>query len=479
LTIPLKTLSFDRIEIFKTMDILRKFEETIEKWDMLKKGDRVMVACSGGPDSTVLLYLLNQIRKKYNLKLVVAHINHKLRGKESDADEKFVRRLAGKLSIDYYSKSFDVKKIAKKEKLSIEECARKIRYDYLNELAYRIKATKIALGHNANDQAETVLMRLIRGSGGLGLSGIPAVSGKMIRPLLEIKREEIEQFLERNKVGFRIDSSNLRKDYFRNRVRLELLPLLKKSYNPKIVDALYRTASILSAQEKFLKEETFKVFNKIVEREDKKISLDLDKLFNYDIYFRRELVRLAINQMRGGVFKSNFEIVERVLDLSRRKKTGRRVFLNKSLLAEISSNYLNLYQVEKKKKSLPIVFPGIKRSKRFGLNMDSEIILRKNWKEKTYTDDQMVAFLDWGKLKLPFILRNPESGDKFKPLGMKGTKSLKDFLTDLKVPRYEKEKTLVLTSNGKIVWVLGYRITDEFKITKDTKKILKIKAEKS
>ncbi len=153
--------------------------------------------------------------------------------------------------------------------------------------------------------------------------------------------------------------------------------------------------------------------------------------------------------------------------------------MNKNLLAEISSNYLNIYQVEKKKKSLPIVFPGIKRSKRFGLNMDSEIILRKNWKEKTYTDDQMVAFLDWGKLKSPFSLRNPESGDKFKPLGMKGTKSLKDFLTDLKVPRYEKERALVLTSKGKIVWVLGYRIADEFKITKDTKKILKIKAEKS
>ncbi|MCJ7496695.1 MAG: tRNA lysidine(34) synthetase TilS [candidate division Zixibacteria bacterium] len=461
------------------MKILRKFEETLSKWNMLKKGDKVIVACSGGPDSTTLLYLLNQLKEKYNLKLIIAHINHKLRGKESNKDEKFVNRLADRLKLEFYSKSFDVKKIARKEKLSIEECARKIRYDYLNELANRINATKIALGHNADDQAETVLMRLFRGAGGLGLSGIPKMSGKIIRPLLDLKREEIEQFLERNKVGFRIDSSNLRKDYFRNRVRLELIPLLRKSYNPKIVDALNRTASILSAQEKFLKEETFKVFNKIVEREDKKISLDLDKLFNYDIYFRRALVRHAITQLGDGVFKSNFERIERILDLAEEKKVGRRVFLSKTLLAEISSDYLNLYQVEKKKKGLSIVFPGIKRSKRFKLNMDSEIILRKNWKEKTYTDDQMVAFLDWDKLKLPFILRNPESGDKFKPLGMKGTKSLKDFLTDLKVPRYEKERALVLTSKGKIVWVLGHRIADEFKITKDTTKILKIKAEKS
>jgi tRNA(Ile)-lysidine synthase len=322
-------------------------------------------------------------------------------------------------------------------------------------------------------------MRLIRGAGGLGLSGIPPVSGKIIRPLLEIRREVIEQFLERNNVGFRIDSSNLRKDYFRNRIRLELIPLLKKSYNPKIVEVLNRTASILSAQEKYLKEETSKVLHRIVIRGDKKISLDLDKLFSYDIYFRRELVRLAIDQMGGGVFKANFEIVERILDLAQKKKTGRRIFLNKSLLAEISSNYLNIYKVEKKKKGLQVIFPGIKKSKKFGISLDSEIIKKKDLKEKPFTDNQMVAFLDWGKLKLPFILRNPEPGDKFKPLGMKGTKSLIDFLTDLKVPRYEKERALVLTSKGKIVWVLGHRIADEFKITKDTKKILKIKAEKS
>ncbi len=433
------------------MVMLRKFEETINRWNMLKKGDRVIVACSGGPDSVALLNLLNQIKGEYGLKLFIAHINHKLRGKESDEDERFVKRLALNLRLKFYSKSFDIKRIAKKEKLSIEECARKIRYDYLIKLANRIKATKIALGHNADDQAETVLMRLIRGAGGLGLSGIPLVSGKIIRPLLEIKRGLIEKFLSENKLQFKIDSSNLRKDYFRNRIRLELIPLLRKSYNPKIVDALNRTASILSAQEKFLKEETFKVFNKIIEREDKKISLDLNKLFNYDIYFRRELVRLAIDQMGGGVFKTNFEIVERILDLAQKKKTGRRIFLNRSLLAEISLNYLNIYQVEKKKKGLPVVFPGIKKSKMFGISLDSEIIKKKDLKEKPFNDNQMTAFLDWGKLKLPFSLRNPESGDKFKPLGMKGTKSLKDFLTDLKVPRYEKERALVLTSKGKIV----------------------------
>lgn len=264
------------------MEILRKSEDTIQRFNMLKKGDKVIVACSGGPDSVALLYLLNQVKKKYDLKLAVAHINHKLRGKESDEDERFVKRLARDLGLDFYAKAFEVKSIAKKKKLSIEEAAREVRYGYLNSLARRIKADKIALGHNADDQAETVLMRLIRGAGGLGLSGIPAAKGKIIRPLLEVKREEIEQFLKEADLGFRIDSTNLRKDYLRNRIRLELLPYLKRKYNPKIVDILNRTATILSAQEDYLKRLTLKEFRGVAKEENEKISLDLDKLFSYE-----------------------------------------------------------------------------------------------------------------------------------------------------------------------------------------------------
>src|SRR3989304_8936645 len=240
------------------MEILRKFEQTIKRFNMLQKGDRVIVACSGGPDSVALLHLLNQIKEKYDLKLFVAHINHKLRGQESDEDERFVKRLAQNLRLDSYARSFDVARIARKKKLSLEEAAREVRYEYLNKLALRLRATKISLGHNADDQAETVLMRLIRGTGALGLTGMSIVRGKIIRPLLQIKREEIEEFLKEQNLGSRIDSSNLRQDYLRNRIRLELLPHLKRNYNPKIIDTLNRTASILSAQEDYLEKETLK-----------------------------------------------------------------------------------------------------------------------------------------------------------------------------------------------------------------------------
>ncbi len=458
------------------MDILRKFENAIIRFNMLKKGDLVIVACSGGPDSVALLYLLNHVRKKYDLKLAVAHINHKLRGKESEEDERFVKRLARDLGLDFYAKSFEVGSIAKKKKLSIEEAAREVRYDYLNSLARRIKADRIALGHNADDQAETVLMRLIRGAGGLGLSGMPVVKGKLIRPLLEVKRKDIEKFLRDEEFGFRIDSTNLRKDYLRNRIRLEFLPYLRRKYNPKIVDILNRTASILSAQEDYLKNQTLKEFKRVAKEEKEKISLDLDKLFSYDIFLQREMLRLAIDRLQGGIFKTGFSQVERILSLAQKRKAGTRVFLNIDLLAEVSAKGLNLYKVKEAKKDQFIAFPGITESERFGIRLDSEIINRKNLREKPYSKDEMTVFLDWDKLKPPFILRNPQRGDRFKPLGMKGTKSLKDLLTDLKVPRYERERTLVLTSKNRIAWVLGHRIADQFKVQKKTRQVLKIKA---
>lgn len=461
------------------MEILQKFEQTVRRFNILKKGDRVVVACSGGPDSVALLHLLNQIKEKFDLKLVVAHVNHKLRGQESDEDERFVKKLAQDLRLAFYTRSFDVARIARKKKLSIEEAAREVRYQYLNELAQRLKETKIALGHNADDQAETVLMRLIRGAGALGLTGMSIVRGKIIRPLLQIKREEIEEFLKEQNLDFRIDSSNLRQDYLRNRIRLELLPHLKRNYNPKIIDVLNRIASILSAQEDYLEKETLKEFRKVAKAQKEKISLDLDKLFSYDIFLQREMFRLVFERLGGGGFKASFNLVERVLSLAQQKKAGRRVFLNKDVLAEVSARYLNFYKVKKTEKDQALIFPGIVESRRFGIRLDSEVIKRKNLKEKPYSKDEMTAFLDWDKLKPPFILRNPRTGDRFRPLGMKGTKSLKDFLTDFKVPRYEKERVRVLTSRGKIVWVLGYRIGDEFKVRKTTENILKIEAKES
>jgi tRNA(Ile)-lysidine synthase len=465
------------------VDFLNQVQKTISRYQMLNKGDKVVVACSGGPDSVALLYLLNELKEKLSLKLFVAHFNHRLRGKEADLDEIFVRKLASFLKLKIFVKSIQIKNEAKKRKLSIEECARVLRYGFLNQIADKVGAQRIALGHNSDDQAETVLMRLIRGSGSLGLSGIPPIKERIIRPLIEIRREKIEEFLTEKKIGYRIDSSNLRPDFLRNKVRLSLLPLIRKEYNPKIEEVLNRTAKILSAQEKHLKEEGLKCYRKVCLKEaEGKIILDLRGFFNYDMSLKRIIIRLGLEKLKGDLTQFGFEPIESVLRIVEEKKSGKRVDLSKrsvskrkeSIFADITKDYLTLYKEREKRYSFLISKFGKKNLNSLSLkiNLDklSDFPLAKIRENK----DQNVAYLDGDKLKFPLRLRSREVGDRFKPLGFKGTKKVADFLVDLRIPRCERRKVLLLISNNRIAWIAGFRISDEFKVTPKTKKVVKI-----
>jgi tRNA(Ile)-lysidine synthase len=462
---------------------LRKLKQTIARYDLLGKGDKVLVAVSGGPDSVALLYALWEIRDEFNLDLCVAHLNHKLRGRESEEDEKFVKNLASKLNLKFLSKSIDVKKEAKKKKLSLEEGARLVRYHYLEDLADRIKADKIALGHQADDQAETFLMRLLRGAGGLGLSGIPPKRGKIIRPLMEIKREEIEKFLKEKGESYRTDSSNLLPNYFRNKIRLLLLPLIKKKFNPKIVEVLNRTSNIISFQQQYVEKNSGEILSllcktkKMVQPrlpQKDKIVLDLKKFINYDISLKREMIRLCVNELNRDSTDLSFDSIERILDLIQKEKSGRKVKLTRNTWALVSGENLAIYIEKKKQHAYPISLPGERYLRNLGIRIKSEVVPRSSLPEKIKSKGEEVAFLDWEKLKGPFTLRSRKPKDKFKPLGMQGTKSIADFLIDMKVPRYERDEVMLLTTRGKSAWIVGYRISDEFKVTDKTKKVLKM-----
>jgi len=462
---------------------IKKFKKTIARYDLLQKGDRVLVAVSGGPDSVALLYALLEIKDEFNLDICVAHLNHKLRGKESDEDEKFVKNLAHKLNLKFFSKSIDVKKEAKKKKLSLEEGARLVRYRYLEGLADKIEADKVAVGHQADDQAETFLMRLLRGAGGLGLSGIPPKRGKIIRPLLETGREEIEKFLKEKGQSYRTDSSNLLPNYFRNKIRLSLLPLIKKKFNPKIVDVLNRASNIISFQQKYIEKKCEEILSDICKiRKNDKIILDLKRFINYDISLKREMIRLCVKELNGDRFASlttsftdlSFESVERILNLIQKEKSGRKVRLTRNTWAEVSGENLAIYKEKKKLYNYPISLPGERNLKSLGMKIKSEVVSRSSLPEKIKPKGETVAFLDWEKLKGPFNLRSRKPKDKFKPLGMEGTKSIADFFIDRKVPRYERDEVMLLTTQGKIAWVVGHRINDEFKVTDKTKKVLKM-----
>jgi tRNA(Ile)-lysidine synthase len=383
----------------KKMDLISKAKKTIDRYQMISHKDRILVAVSGGPDSVALLLVLLELKNEFNLSLFIAHINHKLRGKESDQDQEFVRKLASDLKLEFYTRSFQVKKEAEKMKLSVEECAREIRYDYLNKLADKLKTQKIALGHNFDDQAETVLLRLIRGSGSLGLSGIPPIKNRIIRPLIEIKREEIETFLEKKKIPFRVDSSNLRPDYLRNKVRLKLLPILKKEYNPKIEEILNRTAFILRAEERYINQQALKAYSKVMIREQNdKIILDSKRFSSYDDSLKRFMIRNCVKKLKGDLMELTFDKVESLLNLIQQGKSGKRVDLLDDIYGDITKDHISIYRREPKEFNYRISLPGKRELKKLGVRIESDF-LSSSSKRSIKNQDKWTAFLDRNKFK--------------------------------------------------------------------------------
>jgi tRNA(Ile)-lysidine synthase len=457
-------------------EFIEKLKAAVSRFGLLEEGDRVLVALSGGPDSVALLYGLIALKHEYKLKLCIAHVNHQLRGRESDRDEKFTKELASNLGLRFFSKKVDVKKKAKKGKLSIEEAAREVRYKYLEQLSEKIKANKIALGHQADDQAETFLMRLLRGAGAAGLSGIPVKRGKIIRPLMQIKREEIKSFLKANRIPSRRDSSNLLTDFNRNKVRLKLLPVIKKDFNPRIVDSLNRAADIISLQQEYIQKLSEQILKRIGKKKKDKIVIDAKKFARYDTCLKREMIRQCIDNLGGDISHLSFELVERALNLVDRKKSGRRIELCKDVWFEVGGSQLAFFRKEEKEYIHTIRLPGKSVLKDQNLMMESQLQNGRSSKELLSAHNRNIAFLDWEKLAPPFAVRNRREGDRFKPLGMKGTKSVADFLIDAKVPRHSRDQVSVLTSKGRIVWLVGFRINDEFKVTGKTKKVLRLKA---
>lgn len=447
-----------------------KVKETIKKHHLLEFGDRILVSVSGGPDSGALLSILHELKDEFRWSLEVVHINHKLRGKESDKDLEFVKKLADKFGLEFHSSSFDTKKFAKDKKLSLEDAARQIRYDFLEKIAQKIKTDKIALGHTQNDQAETILMRLFRGAGTLGLSGIPIKRGKFVRPLLEVSREEVVKYLKEKRVPYRIDKSNLTAQFLRNRIRLKLLPWLKKEINPEIISTLSRTATILNEIKQFFDKETEKRFKNLSETSKGKILLNLPKFYSLDNVLKRNLVRYSWRKLSGDIYPLDFKQVERVLDLVENGQVGKRVNLKNGYWAELNSKHLVIFKKQLPKYKLSVKFPG--EFNLNGYNLKAQVIARKNLPEKIRTKSENQAYLDWEKLKGPLNLRGYLPGDKFRPLGMKGNQKLSDFFVNSKIPRHKREEILLLTSKKKIAWIVGQRISEEFKVTDKTKKIL-------
>jgi tRNA(Ile)-lysidine synthase len=452
--------------------ILKRIRKTIQEYNLLEKKDKILVAYSGGVDSTGLLNLLLELRKEWSFELFLGHFNHKLRY-TADEDEQFVRRIAQKYSLPLFVGNKDVRSYARKKKLNIEEAGRELRYDFLKKTALKIGRAKIATGHTMTDQAETFLMRLMRGSGLQGLGGIfPLVKGTIVRPLIQIERQNIEAYLKEKEIEFRIDESNFDRRFLRNRIRLDLIPYIKKNFEPEIVPSLGRIASIIREEDSFLEKIAQEKTKKAISKKNNRISLQIKPLSSLPRAMARRVVRDFISELKGNLREISFEDVESVLGLRegkefplRRDHILRREKGQIFLKSEIPPKIRYEYRWEGKRpleiKELHLKFEGKKIKRGKSLRFDF--------------DDQTRGFLDLGKLKFPLLVRNRQEGDRYQPLGAPGQKKLKEIMRAKGIPLSDREKRPVFLSGGKIVWILGLPVAEKFKVEKGTSDIFAIK----
>jgi len=465
------------------MELIHKAKETIKRHGMLTGGERVIIGLSGGPDSVYLLVILNNLKEELELELHALYIDHGLRPDETSREIKFCKKLCEGFNIPFIVKSIDVKYYAKEKKINRQEAARQLRYQVFDETAFKIKAQRIALGHTADDQAETLLMRLFRGSGLTGLSGIPPIRGIIIRPLIEIERREIEEYLEKEEIAFIIDSSNLREDYLRNKIRLSLIPMLME-LNPHIIKTLSKTAEIFREEERYLDTLVSKTLMKLISRKyESRIELFLSHLEALDKVVLRRTLRRVIDETKGlrGI---NFIHIEDIIQLIRKGKSGDRLHLPRGI--RVIKDYSTLILTsEPPVKLAPYTFkvPGEIHLKEAGMRIKASIaepsdIGDFNKAVREYAEFKTSALFDAGGLNFPLMVRSRKSGDFFYPLGLRKKKKLQDFFVDVKVPKEERDKIPLIVSGEDIVWVVGYREDERFKVTGETKKILKLEAEK-
>jgi tRNA(Ile)-lysidine synthase len=455
--------------------MLQKIKETIEKFNMLQPKDNVLVAVSGGVDSVALLHALYELKGELEISLAIAHLDHQIRGKESKEDAEFVLKLAGKLKLPLVKESFDVPSYAKEHGLSIEEGAREVRYRFLKESAATIKADKIALGHNLNDHVETFLMNLIRGAGVEGLSGIPPVRDIYIRPLIECTRKEILEFASIKNLKYRQDRTNIEMKHTRNRIRHELLPLLGE-YNPNILNTIAHTASILRETAEFLDHEASVAFKETVIKEDKEmITLKL-KLKELPKIIKEHLIRKAIGRVKGGLRGIEYVHLQEISKELEKERSaldlpgGIRFVLKEGKISFISQKEVKLPPYE------------------FTLSLGENILAEIGWRfHLDVVDKKQISlnslltgleYVDYDKIKWPMVVRSRRIGDRFRPLGMKGTKKLKDFFIDVKVPLQQRDHIPLIADSKGIIWVVGLRLSDDYKVTPKTKRVLEIVASK-
>lgn len=454
----------------KQHTFLEKVRETISKHSMLSSGDMVLVGLSGGPDSVCLLTALNKLKDEFSLKLHAVYVDHGLRPGETPDEIEFCRKLCEGLSVPFVVRSVDVKTYSKEQGMNRQEAARELRYKAFDEVFADIKANRLALGHTADDQLETFFMRFFRGAGPKGLSGIPPVRARIIRPLIEVERNDIEKFLDEERINYMIDSSNLKEDYLRNKLRLLVIPEIKKM-NPGIVQTVSRTMEVLREEEKYFELIVTMTLMKLISRKtDLRIELFLTPMEAMDKVILRRVLRRAIDETKG-LRGMEFIHIEDIIDLIKRGRHGDRLYLPKGLrVIKTYSTLVITSEVPQMLETLTLTVPGDVVLKEIRATVKASV----EDKVDSYGDGKATMVFDADKLGNILTIRPREKGDVFCPMGFGKRKKLQDFFVDEKVPRDERDAIPIIVSGNDIVWIAGYRGDERFKATEKTKRFLRL-----
>jgi len=469
------------------MDILSQVRQTIAKYEIFDPGNRVVVGVSGGPDSLCLLHLLHGLREELGITLHVAHLHHALRGEEADEDAKFVERLATSWGLPSTVEKRDVPAYAEREKLAIEQAARQVRYTFLAEVANRVGASSVAVGHNADDQVETIIMHWLRGAGTAGLRGmrplqrwpLPGIDLRLARPLLEIPREEIEAYCQEHRLRPRFDRSNLDTTYYRNRIRHELLPLLEE-YNPNIREVIRRAALIIADDHHYLASQGQRAWEKVVSEMEGALVFDLKAWGQLHPSLQRQLLRRAIRNLRSDLRNIDWVHIEEARRALGEKPAGTEVTLPRGLSlfrsydTFVIGDMIPVPEMPLIEEEMKIAVPG--RTPLPDWHLITEVLAGERGKVEAFNNqDPWQGYLDLDQVGQDLILRGRKPGDRFQPLGMGGrSKPLREFMIDAKIPYHIRDMLPLVVSPQNIVWVAGYRIDERARVTERTERVLKI-----
>lgn len=463
------------------MNLVDKVKRTIENEHLIEDGDNVLIGLSGGIDSTALLYVLADIaqRDHFKIKIGIAHINHLLRGEESDRDQHFIETLARKFSFPCYVKKLDVRAYAQEKGISLQHAGRNVRYNFFHEISLEHAYDKIAVAHNLDDQVETFILRMLKGTGIRGLASIPIKRDRIIRPFLNIYRSEIEGYVNASPMAYVEDSSNSKIVYERNYLRKEIMPLMER-LNPVFKEKIFLLLQDMTDINNFFEERAVKFKENYLKPEAQDVSLEVKALDELDAETRFRVIANTLEQLEPGfiALREHHRLVDKIL---RGSRPNMAITLPHGIKVKRIYDIL-IFTNKPPKPGIKDIFPvksGENRLEPFKLmldieplEVDSAPLFAKNGQDGIPAVDINTAFFDADKIG-GLCVRTFREGDRFSPLGMNDYVKLKDFFISRKIPKEQRRQIPLLISNNDIIWIIGHRIDERYKVTEQTKKVIR------